>query len=66
MQEKGGEIAVDGRVIKPVRFSLRTRLLPIIFGIIWLNLTIFLFEFGPFTYPDIDHLTLTTYLFIAH
>ena len=66
MKEKGVEIAVVTQVIKPMRFSLWIRLLPIIFGMIWLNLTIFLFEFGPFSYPDIDHLTLNAYLFISN
>ena len=66
MKEKGAKITVVSQVIKPMRFSMGIRLLPIIFGIIWLNLTIFLFEFGPFSYPDIDHLTLNAYLFIAN
>ncbi len=47
-------------------FSKRVRLLPIIFFFTYLNLTVFLFAFGPWNWPVINGTKLYVFLAFAH
>src|SRR5258708_1916247 len=46
--------------------TARVRLLPIIFFMAYLNLTVFLFAFGPWDYPIQETSKLYIFLFFAH
>jgi len=50
----------------PEGFSKRVRLLPILFFFTYLNLTVFLFAFGPWDWPVISGTKLYAFLALAH
>jgi len=58
--------SLDAEYATAKRWSLRVRLFPIIFFITYLNITVFLFAFGPWPYPVKDGTKLYLFLAFAH